>query len=135
MEFFKAKYIFISEDLLFALRNFLQFCTSILSVSVTVLNDSTPPISPLAQCLGRWARVINKTNWERWPLFHQEIVGAIWKVTEVCFIAIIYKKPLSVCVLRIRLIILGSYHWETVTFLPADILFFPRLTILLGASA
>jgi len=62
VEFFKAKHIFISEDLLFALHNFLQFCTLFLPISIRVLNDATPLIYPLAQCLGRWARVMNKTT-------------------------------------------------------------------------
>lgn len=138
MELFKAKYIFTNEDLSFALRNFPQFCTLFLSISMGVLNDSNPLIPPLAQCLGRRGRVMDKTNWspgKGGPCFNKEIVRAIQKVMKVFFVAIIYEKNLSVCVLRIRLIILGSYHWETVTFLPADFLFFPPLRILLSRSA
>lgn len=138
MELFKVKYIFTGEDVLFALHNFPPFCTSFFSISIRVLNDSNPLISPLAQCLGKRARVVDKTNWspgKGGPCFNKEIVSAMQKVMKVFFVAIIYEKTLSVCVLRMRLIILGSYHWETVTFLPADFLFFPPLRILLGGSA
>lgn len=69
------------------------------------------------------------------PCFNKKIVKAIQKVIKVFLIAKIYEKTLSVCVLKIKLVILASYHWETVTFLPVDFLFFPPLRILLGISA
>lgn len=138
MELFKAKYIFTSEDLLFALRNLPQFCTLFLSISLRILNGSNPLISPIVHCLGKWARVMDKTScWpgKSGPCFNKKIVKAIQKVIKVFLIAKIYEKTLSVCVLKIKLVILASYHWETVTFLPVDFLFFPPLRILLGISA
>lgn len=131
MELFKTKYIFTIICLLW-------FSSVLYFVSVYYLKSPKwfKP-SDLFHCslsLGRWARVMDKTSWwpgNSGPCFNTEIVEAIQKVTKVFFIAKIYEKKLSVCVLRIKLVILVSCHWETVTFLPVDFLFFPPLRILL----